>query len=209
MNRNEQIELYKFRPLNGCANFHALPDIVKNAVSEGRFEDARAYWNNLLNYGDLSRYEFPIVFRQSKTFGSKIHEINPTNGVSYPIVSDRVISILEDNGITGWKTYPIILYDKHGNRLDGYNGFYVDVMKGMGLDFEPPQDRCDKTTEDWKWIVTKRGWLDITNWDGRDFTRAGWGIIVTERVVKLFKKEKVTGIRFMKYSKKYDIICSK
>lgn len=209
MARNNEQELYKFRPLNGCANFHALPDIVKNAVSEGRFEDARAYWNNLLNYGDLSRYEFPIVFRQSKTFGSKIHEINPTNGVSYPIVSDRVISILEDNGITGWKTYPIILYDKHGNRLDGYNGFYVDVMKGMGLDFEPPQDRCDKTTEDWKWIVTKRGWLDITNWDGRDFTRAGWGIIVTERVVKLFKKEKVTGIRFMKYSKKYDIICSK
>ena len=202
MARNNEQELYKFRPLNGCANFHALPDIVKNAVSEGRFEDARAYWNNLLNYGDLSRYEFPIVFRQSKTFGSKIHEINPTNGVSYPIVSDRVISILEDNGITGWKTYPIILYDKHGNRLDGYNGFYVDVMKGMGLDFEPPQDRCDKTTEDWKWIVTKRGWLDITNWDGRDFTRAGWGIIVTERVVKLFKKEKVTGIRFMKYSKK-------
>ena len=208
MNRNEQIELYKFRPLNGCANFHALPDIVENAVSEGRFEDARAYWNNLLNYGDLSQYELPIVFRQCTCFGSKIHEINPTNGVSYPIVSDRVISILENNGITGWKTYPIILYDKHGNRLDGYNGFYVDVMKGKGLDFEPPQDRCDKTTEDWKWIVTKRGWLDITNWDGRDFTRAGWGIIVTERVVKLFKKEKVTGIRFMKYSKKYDIICS-
>lgn len=209
MARNNEQELYKFRPLNGCANFHALPDIVENAVSEGRFEDARAYWNNLLNYGDLSQYELPIVFRQCTCFGSKIHEINPTNGVSYPIVSDRVISILEDNGITGWKTYPIILYDKHGNRLDGYNGFYVDVMKGMGLDFEPPQDRCDKTTEDWKWIVTKRGWLDITNWDGRDFTRAGWGIIVTERVVKLFKKEKVTGIRFMKYSKKYDIICSK
>ena len=209
MNRNEQIELYEFNPLNGCANFHALPEIELDAIREGRLEDARAYWNNLLNYGDLSRYEFPIVFRQSKTFGSKIHEINPSDGVSYPIVSDRVISILEDNGITGWKTYPIILYEKHGNRLDGYNGFYVDVMQGMGLDFEPPQDRCDKTTEDWKWIVTKRGWLDITNWDGRDFTRAGWGIIVTERVVKLFKKEKVTGIRFMKYSKKYDIICSK
>ena len=209
MARNNEQELYKFRPLNGCANFHALPEIELDAIREGRLEDARAYWNNLLNYGDLSRYEFPIVFRQSKTFGSKIHEINPTNGVSYPIVSDRVISILEDNGITGWKTYPIILYDKHGNRLDGYNGFYVDVMKGMGLDFEPPQDRCDKTTEDWKWIVTKRGWLDITNWDGRDFTRAGWGIIVTERVVKLFKKEKVTGISFIKYSKEYDIICSK
>ena len=209
MARNNEQELYKFRPLNGCANFHALPEIELDAIREGRLEDARAYWNNLLNYGDLSRYEFPIVFRQSKTFGSKIHEINPSDGVCYPIVSDRVISILENNGITGWKTYPIILYDKHGNRLDGYNGFYVDVMKGMGLDFEPPQDRCDKTTEDWKWIVTKRGWLDITNWDGRDFTRAGWGIIVTERVVKLFKKEKVTGIRFMKYSKKYDIICSK
>ena len=209
MARNNEQELYKFRPLNGCANFHALPEIELDAIREGRLEDARAYWNNLLNYGDLSRYEFPIVFRQSKTFGSKIHEINPSDGVCYPIVSDRVISILEDNGITGWKTYPIILYDKHGNRLDGYNGFYVDVMQGMGLDFEPPQDRCDKTTEDWKWIVTKRGWLDITNWDGRDFTRAGWGIIVTERVVKLFKKEKVTGIRFMKYSKKYDIICSK
>ena len=209
MARNNEQELYKFRPLNGCANFHALPDIVENAVSEGRFEDARAYWNNLLNYGDLSRYEFPIVFRQSKTFGSKIHEINPSDGVYYPIVSDRVISILEDNGITGWKTYPIILYDKHGNRLDGYNGFYVDVMKGMGLDFEPPQDRCDKTTEDWKWIVTKRGWLDITNWDGRDFTRAERATIVTERVVNLFKKEKVTGISFIKYSKEYDIICSK
>ena len=209
MNRNEQIELYEFNPLNGCANFHALPEIVENAVSEGRFEDARAYWNNLLNYGDLSRYEFPIVFRQSKTFGSKIHEINPSDGVCYPIVSDRVISILENNGITGWKTYPIILYDKHGNRLDGYNGFYVDVMQGMGLDFEPPQDRCDKTTEDWKWIVTKRGWLDITNWDGRDFTRAERATIVTERVVNLFKKEKVTGISFIKYSKEYDIICSK
>ena len=209
MARNNEPELYKFRPLNGCANFHALPEIELDAIREGRLEDARAYWNNLIDYGDLSRYEFPIVFRQSKTFGSKIHEINPTNGVSYPIVSDRVISILEDNGITGWKTYPIILYDKHGNRLDGYNGFYVDVMKGMGLDFEPPQDRCDKTTEDWKWIVTKRGWLDITNWDGRDFTRAERATIVTERVVNLFKKEKVTGISFIKYSKEYDIICSK
>ena len=209
MARNNEQELYKFRPLNGCANFHALPEIELDAIREGRLKDARAYWNNLIDYGDLSRYEFPIVFRQSKTFGSKIHEINPSDGVYYPIVSDRVISILEDNGITGWKTYPIILYDKHGNRLDGYNGFYVDVMKGMGLDFEPPQDRCDKTTEDWKWIVTKRGWLDITNWDGRDFTRAERATIVTERVVNLFKKEKVTGISFIKYSKEYDIICSK
>lgn len=209
MARNNEQELYKFRPLNGCANFHALPDIVENAVSEGRFEDARAYWNNLLNYGDLSRYEFPIVFRQSKTFGSKIHEINPSDGVCYPIVSDRVISILEDNGITGWKTYPIILYDKHGNRLDGYNGFYVDVMDGKDLSFELPKYKYDKSTEKLKCIVVKRGWLDITNWDGRDFTRAERATIVTERVVNLFKKEKVTGISFIKYSKEYDIICSK
>ena len=184
MARNNEQELYKFRPLNGCANFHALPDIVKNAVSEGRFEDARAYWNNLLNYGDLSRYEFPIV-------------------------SDRVISILEDNGITGWKTYPIILYDKHGNRLDGYNGFYVDVMDGKDLSFELPKYKYDKSTEKLKCIVVKRGWLDITNWDGKDFTRAERATIVTERVVNLFKKEKVTGISFIKYSKEYDIICSK
>ena len=209
MNRNEQIELYEFNPLNGCANFHALPDIVENAVSEGRFEDARAYWKNLLNYGDLSQYELPIVFRQCTCFGSKIHEINPTNGVSYPIVSDRVISILENNGITGWKTYPIILYDKHGNRLDGYNGFYVDVMDGKDLSFELPKYKYDKSTDKLKCIVVKRGWLDITNWDGRDFTRAERATIVTERVVNLFKKEKVTGISFIKYSKEYDIICSK
>ena len=157
----------------------------------------------------LGRYEFPIVFRQSKTFGSKIHEINPSDGVCYPIVSDRVISILENNGITGWKTYPIILYDKHGNRLDGYNGFYVDVMDGKDLSFELPKYKYDKSTEKLKCIVVKRGWLDITNWDGRDFTRAERATIVTERVVNLFKKEKVTGISFIKYSKEYDIICSK
>ena len=61
MNRNEQIELYEFNPRNGCANFHALPEIKLDAIREGRLEDARAYWNNLLNYGDLSRYEGHVL----------------------------------------------------------------------------------------------------------------------------------------------------
>ena len=34
-------------------------------------------------------------------------------------------ALLEENGITGWSTYPIEVYDRKGNSLPDYHGFAI------------------------------------------------------------------------------------
>jgi len=40
-------------------------------------------------------------------------------------VSQRVIDLLEENQFTGWSTYPVEVYDRHGGKLPGYHDFAI------------------------------------------------------------------------------------
>src|SRR4051812_35237191 len=76
--------------------------------------------NNLI-FGDYSDFCFPIIFKQKS--GKKYADILHTGYARLYLISDRMKTTLEANHLTGWKSYPIILYDKHDNVITGYHGF--------------------------------------------------------------------------------------
>lgn len=59
------------------------------------------------NYEDMA---FPIAFKQGT--GNNLLDILDTGFPGLYLISERLKAILEDNHLTGWKTYPIKLYDK-------------------------------------------------------------------------------------------------
>lgn len=143
--------------------------------------------------GDYIDIDFPIIFQQTE--GHKLLDILDTGYVSLFLISDRLKLILEENRLTGWKTFPIILYDKKNNQILGYHGFSV-----IG--------RCGSTNFEKSKIVEKqlvpsgpickyyRG-IFIDRWDGTDFfsPEKKYHTFVTQKVAGLLKKNKITNLR--------------
>ena len=112
-----------------------------------------------------------------------MRDVLDMRSVGFFVISDRMKDVLEENGFTGWKTYPIQLYDKKKNLISGYSGFTV-TGKG-GRVYYP-------LNEAWNPVL---GW-NPASWDGSDFfhfenTRH---ILITERVMKVLRKHKIDAI---------------
>jgi hypothetical protein len=71
--------------------------------------------------GKYKGVDFPVVFKQES--GKKLTDILDTGWVSLYLISDRMKSILEENNLTGWKTFDIQIYDKKKNEICGYYGW--------------------------------------------------------------------------------------
>ena len=89
--------------------------------------------------------------------------------------------------ITGWRTYPIELYDKKGNQTNGYCGFSVVGSGGSLGNLE--QRRKDHVS---------RLQFFIDQWDGSDFFmfENTLHLLTTQKVKDLFKKNKVDAVEF-------------
>lgn len=80
-----------------------------------------------LLYGQYDSFDMPVIFQQKKSYGGKKFTdfLNTGYGSNLRPISDKVLEILIDNNITGWKTYPIQVFDKKGNEVPGYHGFSI------------------------------------------------------------------------------------
>lgn len=144
--------------------------------------------------GNYTGIDLPIIFKQSS--GRKWTDILNPSSVSMYIVSQRFIELLEKNNITGWKTYPIIILDKEKKEVNGYVGFSI-IGRSGAVDYK-------KSTVYEKQLVPngtmnkyyKGLYIDLDKWDNSDFfiPESSLQIIVTERVMKLIKKYKLTNI---------------
>ena len=116
-------------------------------------------------------------------------------------VSERVIALLNKYKFSGWSTYPVKVYDRKNNYLDGYYGFAVTSSVGedkKDIDIsrsqivtKPPIVPGGKS-----YMVYKGLYFDESKWDGSDIFRLIGYIIVTSQVREMFKKEKITNVRF-------------
>jgi hypothetical protein len=82
--------------------------------------------------------------------------------VGLPVVSRRVIQLLESGGFTGWDTYPVDLVDKAGDWIPGYAGLMVT-------------GRCDPVDLSRSEVVVRQfpgGWFP--NFRGHFFPRESW-----------------------------------
>lgn len=71
--------------------------------------------------GDYKGIDFPVVFKQE--YGKIFNDILGTGHAGFYLISNRMKTILEENNLTGWKVFPIKLYDKKNNEIIGYHGF--------------------------------------------------------------------------------------
>jgi hypothetical protein len=165
------------------------------AGAEGLINRDDSFGSDRLLMGNFTNIKFPVIFRQ--TFGKKLCDILDTGDVSLFLISDKMLNILKENNFSGWKTYPIRLYDRKNNEIYGYNGFSV-----IGKCEATTKYKRDSLFE--KRLVPngplstyyKGLYIDFTKWDGSDFfiPKGSLRIVITQNVRDIILKNKLTNI---------------
>ena len=154
-----------------------------------------------LLYGKYENFDFPVIFQQEKAYGGKkmTDFLNTGWGGKLAPISDKVLNLLIENNITGWKTYPIRVFDKKGVEIHGYHGLSI-TGRCKDLDLTLLKERVDyQYRESGPVYHYYKGYpLDLSTWDGSDmFLLSGtyWRFI-NKKVYSIFKKNKVSNIKF-------------
>ena len=154
----------------------------------------------MLEMGSYEGVSFPLEFRH--LYGKRYYDILCIGcGSSLFLVSDRFLEVLETNHFTGWKSYPVRLFEKNGTEVFGYNGFSVTGKAGK-IDWEKSEvvqipGPIDETVT---YPYYKGALIDMSEWDGSDIFMPSnsWRKFITESVYKALKKAKMTNIKFEK-----------
>lgn len=157
-----------------------------------------AYPESLLLGEEIDKDKYPIIFMQynDSCFGNYKWEDFLNADVFMPyVVSDKMINLLCDNNITGWKTFPIEVYDMKENYIGGYNGLSI-IGRCNCLDLR----QLIKTgRESISFGPEYKGYpLDIETWDGNDIfaLKNSLDIFVTQRLKKCMQKAKISNVLF-------------
>jgi hypothetical protein len=175
----ESKNLFSFSSKMVLSNFRAGPiDLTTSHI-------------NLIE-GHYPEINFPVVFKHDD--GKKLCDILDTGYASLFLISDRLKAILEENKLTGWKVYPIKLYDKKNNEIFGYSGFSITGR------CSPPSYAESEIIEK-QYVPTGpicklyKG-MTINNCDGSDFflPEGRLLIIINKKTAEILKKNKITNI---------------
>ena len=149
---------------------------------------------NLL-YGEYKKFQFPITFIYDH--GNKWYDMIETGSVLLKIISENMKEIFEKENFTGWKTFPIKIFNKKGEEIQGYYGFSV-VGKSGPVDYSKCQllERPHRILAGKTERICKGFYVDIDKWDGSDFflPEGNSGIIVSKRVAEAIKRNKFTNV---------------
>jgi hypothetical protein len=149
--------------------------------------------NNLLA-GNYEGITFPVQFKQE--YGKRLEDVLNTGCAYFYIISDKMKTVLEDNQLTGWQTFPIQIFDKKGNEIHGYHGFSTLGRSGT-KDYTKSEIIEKQHIADGPfWKYYKGYQIDLGSWDGSDFflPQGYRGTIVTERAAEAMKKAKLTNV---------------
>jgi hypothetical protein len=138
--------------------------------------------------------EEPLVFKAGS--GGRATDVLWFYGVSF-FFSEPLRRLLADEGVSGWTTYPVELYDRKGNHLPGYQGIAVtgpkcrrDRSRSSIVDKPPP-------VPGGRGYQVYRGlYFNESQWDGSDmfWVSEGGGIVVTEKLYRLFRRHKIRNV---------------
>lgn len=150
--------------------------------------------------GKYDGIDFPVVFKQD--YGKKLTDILDTGLAGLYLISDYLKTILKDNNFTGWRVYPIKLYDKKGNEINGYHGFSVIGTCGP-LSYAESEIIEKRYVPEGPIVRFYKG-VKIDTWDGNDFfTSEGYyRTIVTKKVADVLKKHKISNMQLSNLAEK-------
>jgi hypothetical protein len=139
---------------------------------------------------------FPVVFKQE--YGKKLEDILDTGWPSLFLISNRMKTVLEDNNLTGWKTFKARVLDTKGREIEEYHGLSIIGRSGP-IDYSKSEIIKKRLVPNGLLSKYYKGLhVGLDKWDHSDFflPEFSFGIIVTQRVVEVLKKNKLTNIRF-------------
>ncbi len=138
--------------------------------------------------------EFPIIFEQK--YGKKLLDIIDTGYASLYLISGRFKELLETNEFTGWKVYNVEVFDKLGKQIFGYYGLSV-IGKCGPIDYSKSQIIKKQLVPNGKFSEYYKGkYIGLDTWDKSSLflPEDNNGIIVTEEVSKVIKRNKLSNV---------------
>jgi hypothetical protein len=148
----------------------------------------------LITRGEF-RVDEAVVFRHDS--GGRARDF-VCSTAGHIIGSPKVIDILKDNRFTGWTTYPVEIYNKQDEKLEGYAGLaiigrcgYLDATNSKRV-LVPLYPGVQPS---WQMQGLE---FDPDSWDGSDLFCPGDVqpiILAVDKVVQALKKAKVTNMR--------------
>jgi hypothetical protein len=145
--------------------------------------------------GDYHGIEMPVIFKQM--YGKNFCDILDTGSVSLYLISDKMKNLLIEEKISGWQVYPIKLLTKKGIEISGYHGFSITGRCGT-IDYKQSEIIEKRSVENGPLSKYYKGLhIGLDKWDGNDFflTEGTLYIIVTAKVAKIIKKNKLINVR--------------
>lgn len=137
--------------------------------------------------GNYEGIKFPVYLKHY--LGTKkLRDILHTDFCA-KLISEKLKNILEENHITGWKTYPIKLFYKRMIPIEGYYGLSV-VGRCGPIDYSKSKIvKCVQPDIGYTFKAYKGLYIGLDKWDGSDFffPEGTQHTIVTQRVVDILK----------------------
>jgi hypothetical protein len=155
--------------------------------------DLAVQWCLIL--GDYSQISLPVIFKHK--YGKKLEDMLDTGWPSLYLISDKLKTVLEDNELTGWKTFAVQIFDKKGGRIQGFHGLSITGRCGE-IDYNKSTIIEKNVIENGPTGKYYKGLhVGLDKWDGSDFFLPAkyFGIILTDKAAQILKKNKLTNIR--------------
>ncbi len=148
--------------------------------------------------GDYQGIDFPITFKQED--GNKLRDILDTGYPSLYLISERMKQLLEEHQLTGWKVFPILLYDKKGKEIAGYHGFSITGQSGP-ISYKKSEIIERRHVPDGPFYTYYKG-VTIDNWDGSDFftPKRTYETCVTRKAADILKANKISNLRLKNFT---------
>lgn len=165
-------------------------------LNKTKKENSELFDQHRLILGDYEGIKMPVEFKQE--YGKELKDVLDTGWVSLFLVSDRFVEILKAEKISGWKTFPVKVYDKNGSLVNGYEGFSVNGRSGP-VNFSEARIIEKQLAINAAPLKFYRGFhIEMDEWDKSDIFLAkdNFTIVVLEKVKDLIEKNKLTNIRF-------------
>ena len=153
----------------------------------------------------LTRAEWtpPDVLHFEYREGSKLCDFIGTGFATVYLVSQRVVDLLEEHSLTGWRTFKVSVTDRQKKPISGIHGLQVHGRCGP-IDTSKSPRFVGFGVNGVTKFLKYRGWLfDVESWDGSDIfvPESEDGSIcgqyfVTQRLKDIFEKAKVSNVKF-------------
>lgn len=191
-------------PPNDFYIFHSqlLPSTLQaHCLSLSQQQDANGLFEeHQLIRGEYGRLKFPLVFKQE--YGNKLADILDTGWASLYLISDNLKKLLEHNGLSGWRTFPVAVLSKEGREIEGFHGLSITGRCGA-IDFTKTEIIKKALVPGGPMGEFYKGLpIDIETWDNSDFFIPDnyFGIIISKQAFEILNGSHLSNIHLLSIS---------